>query len=460
MGKSWDSSGIAYSFELWQECLRVLKPGGHVLAFGGTRTWHRLAVAIEDAGFEIRDNIAWVYGSGFPKSHNISKAIDKHLANETLSKELLPDEKAFCEWMQQYSGITISQSKEVLGSARFISGQVEIVNTATADKPHLGRRAMIPTFQAWQKIKPLLAVEAPEWVEALVKEPPKPALEHPNEWNSGKGQGTSGTNEYAGWGTALKPAHEPIVVARKPVIGTVAENVLQWGVGGINIDATRIGTEIRETWSAGGQNYKVSNPEPWQESKHMVTGRWPANIILDEHTAELLDEQSGILKSGAMNSITKGHDEETFNTYGKQYVRRVVNQASSGGASRFFYVAKASKRDRNEGLDELPEQILTGRDEGQDERQVPYKTRSNPVKNTHPTVKPTALMQYLIRLVTPDNGVVLDPFAGSGSTGKAAILEGKQFIGIELTEEYLPIIEGRLTHAYETMQQQKEDDLF
>lgn len=310
MGKSWDSTGIAYNVELWQQCLRVLKPGGHLLAFGGTRTWHRLAVAIEDAGFEIRDNIAWLYGSGFPKSHNISKALDK----------------------------------------------IEPINSA----------------------------------------------------------------EWQGWGTALKPAHEPIVVARKPIQGTVAGNVLKYGTGAINIDGTRIGDEIISVHNApsgtfaGGEQDRGSDTQSYREH----TGRFPANIILDEYTAELLDQQAD--------------------------------------ASKFFYVAKASKRDRNEGLEELPDQILTGRDEGQDDRQVPYKTRSNTVKNIHPTVKPTALMQYLIRLVVPPNGLVLDPFTGSGSTGKAAILEGKRFVGIEMTEEYLPIIAGRLKHAYETL----DRDLF
>jgi DNA modification methylase len=462
MGKSWDSSGIAYSVELWRECLRVLKPGGHLLAFGGTRTWHRLAVAVEDAGFEIRDNIAWLYGSGFPKSHNISKAIDKYLSNENLSKDLLPDEQAFCEWMQQHSGITISQSKEVLGSARFITGQVEIVNTATADKPHLGRRAMIPTFAAWQKIKPLLAVEAPEWVEALVKEPPKPAIEHPNEWNSGKGEGTSGTNEYAGWGTALKPAHEPIVVARKPLIGTVAQNVLTHGVGGLNIDASRVATDEVITNHSRSEQASISKgkfgdsvAQETHQTPGQILGRWPANIILDEYTAELLDQQSGTLTSGALKAGRQIADVNVNFKSGVD-VDYYESKANSGGASRFFYVAKASKRDRNEGLDELPIQrpdLRTSTGMGTfEEKGV------QPQRNFHPTVKPTALMQYLIRLVTPDNGVVLDPFAGSGSTGKAAILENKHFIGIEVTPEYLPIIKGRLQHAYETLD--SKEDLF
>jgi len=399
MNKTWDSTGIAYSIELWRECLRVLKPGGHLLAFGGTRTWHRLAVAVEDAGFEIRDNIAWLYGSGFPKSHNISKAIDKLYGAE----------------------------REVVG--------------IRADK---GR---VTTFGGGET-KPTMETA--------------PATDEAKQWD--------------GWGTALKPAHEPIVVARKPLIGTVAENVLQHGVGGMNIDASRIGTETIVNGYGeipnGANNLVNSDKERNRDGETIVQGRWPANIILDEYTAELLDEQSGILTSGAMNSVTKGHDEETFNTYGKQYVRRVVNQASSGGASRFFYVAKANKRDRNEGLHELPEVLgkeMTGRAEGsagllrvREDGSIgenPYAGKSGKAKNFHPTVKPTALMQYLIRLVTPDNGIVLDPFTGSGSTGKAAILEGKQFIGIELTEDYLPIIIGRLKHAEQTLTL-KEDDLF
>jgi len=398
MGKTWDNSGIAYSVELWQQCLRVLKPGGHLLAFGGTRTWHRLAVAIEDAGFEIRDNIAWLYGSGFPKSHNISKAIDK---------------------MQ---GVKF-EAKPASGVG-FMNSNDDGYNTTLNQLTRIG-------------------------------------------------ESTDEAKEWDGWGTALKPAHEPIVVARKPVIGTVAENVLQYGTGALNIDATRIGSQGATTRSHQADYPKNANGTEdrsgsWARTGHKIEevnqGRWPANIILDEYTAELLDQQSGISKSLSHN---RPHDTKwgfgVGNDNSKEYDYETGRSgySDSGGASRFFYVAKANKRDRNEGLDELPEQILTGRDAGQDKRQVPYKTRSNPVKNTHPTVKPTALMQYLIRLVTPENGTVLDPFCGSGSTGKAAILENKQFIGIELTPEYLPIIQGRLEHAYQTMLNKPEaDDLF
>jgi site-specific DNA-methyltransferase (adenine-specific) len=377
--------------------------------------------------------------------------------------------------MQEHSGITISQSKEVLGSARFITGEVEIVNTATADKPHLGRRAMVPTFAAWQKIKPLLAVEAPEWIEALVKEPPKPAIEHPNEWNSGKGQGTSGTNEHVGWGTALKPAHEPIVVARKPLIGTVAQNVLEHGVGGINVDACRIGYKDEADggdWDrfSGHQstktirarldgNHDVDLPERVDNGKQ--DGRWPANIILDEYTATLLPE-SNATGSGKASGFRKGGGDG--NSVGLAGIKNAADGFSdSGSVSRFFYVAKASKRDRNEGLQELEtrhngKMMRPGNNTQEKASEGFERFNTQPSQNFHPTVKPTALMQYLIRLVTPANGVVLDPFAGSGSTGKAAILERKHFIGIEITPEYLPIIEGRFTHAYETLD--SKEDLF
>lgn len=347
MGKKWDSSGIAYSTELWKQCLRVLKPGGHLLSFGGTRTWHRVAVAIEDSGFEVRDSIAWMYGSGFPKSLNVGKATE--------------------------------------------------------------------------------------------------------------------SEQWKGWGTALKPAHEPIVVARKPLIGTVAETVLTHGTGGLNIDGSRIGTE--------GGTEKI-NSEKQSESQNaygtglnggtvsdLNKGRWPANVILDPYTAELLDEQSGVLKSGAVKPTS---DKASGGVYEHGRTFRNVNDflKSEGGASRFFYVAKASKRDRNEGLEELEGRRASamGYDIGLGEAGEGMFKDRNPIKqNFHPTVKPTALMRYLVKLVTPPGGVVLDPFTGSGSTGKAAILEGFDFIGIELTEDYIPIIEGRLKHGVKTKAEEAEN---
>jgi site-specific DNA-methyltransferase (adenine-specific) len=402
MGKSWDNSGIAYNVDVWRECLRVLKPGGHLLAFGGSRTWHRLAVAIEDAGFEMRDSIAWLYGSGFPKSMNIAKAIDK---------------------ASGYEG--------------------EVIGTETVDigmqggSMHAGRGMQLAERQIRS-----LSPEAQTW---------------------------------DGWGTALKPAFEPIVVGRKPLIGTVAENVLEWGVGGLNIDATRIGTDTISVHNAptgsfaGGEQDRGSDTNSYKEH----VGRWPANIILDEYTAQLLDKESGISKSVGGNQNNR-KTAKSFISGTKTTQSNVPSgYGDIGGASRFFYVAKANKKDRNEGLDNLVAQESAGKGNGLGRLcaicgasilkpcECPDRTFVNPPKqNFHPTVKPTALMQYLVRLVTPQGGTVLDPFTGSGSTGKAALLENKQFIGIELTEEYLPIIAGRLAHAANTIEKEKGDDLF
>jgi site-specific DNA-methyltransferase (adenine-specific) len=395
MGKSWDNSGIAYSVELWTECMRVLKPGGHLLAFGGSRTWHRLAVAIEDAGFEMRDSIAWLYGSGFPKSMDISKAIDKAAGAE---RDKVP-----------------------------ATGSLHKNKNLNDD--------------SWSKIgqdNPLM-------------DSAQPATDEAKKWQ--------------GWGTALKPAFEPVVVARKPLIGTVAANVLAYGTGGLNIDASRIGTEERTNQPAGSAGLLDRNSFPNGSQPQTVQGRWPANIILDPYTAELLDEQSGISNSGKIG-VTRQATSFNANTYGDG-IGKLSGQSrgdfgDSGGASRFFYVAKASKKDRNEGLEELPE-VKVGSFNGNaiqsDGNKIGAKPDkpNEPGRNFHPTVKPTALMEYLIKLITPEGGIVLDPFTGSGSTGKAALLNGYQFIGIELTDEYLPIIEGRLKWANEQANQKEEE---
>lgn len=398
MGKSWDSSGIAYSTELWTECLRVLKPGGHLLAFGGSRTWHRIAVAIEDSGFQVRDSIAWLYGSGFPKSLDISKAIDKAAGAE----------------------------REVVGPYRYAGRKTEPSGPLNGDNTY-GQYGI------------------PDGVTA-------PATPEAQQWE--------------GWGTALKPAFEPVVVARKPLIGTVAENVLTHGTGGLNIDGSRIGTEGGGTTCTdrdesgncvGHQNANTSlGGGIMRHGPKYEAGRWPSNVILDPYTAELLDEQSGVSKDGvAVNRNRIG--QKPNDVYGKfGNLTEDVGFGGSGGASRFFYVAKASKRDRNEGLEELEPQRHSDRKNAEGVGGDNPRNRTNEAKqNFHPTVKPTDLMRYLIKLVTPPGGVVLDPFTGSGSTGKAAILEGFDFIGIELTEEYLPIIEGRLAHA-ERMRAEEE----
>jgi site-specific DNA-methyltransferase (adenine-specific) len=398
MGKSWDSSGIAYSVELWQECLRVLKPGGHLLAFGGSRTWHRIAVAIEDAGFDVRDSIAWLYGSGFPKSLDIAKSIEAKLTTGSANKNSFRLLNGTTENRRDAGGVSEKHSENDRPADY----------TETAEGDYL--RTLEPTTD-----------EAKQW---------------------------------QGWGTALKPAFEPVVVARKPLVGTVAANVLLWGVGGLNIDGSRI---AGDSWGSrpahspkevfeGGWTPKATESAP--------AGRWPANIILDEYTAGLLDEQSGVSTSLSHNrpQATKwGFGVHQDNSKQYDYETGQTGYGDTGGASRFFYVAKASKKDRNEGLEDLEAQRHADRESADGGDGDNPRNRTNHAKqNFHPTVKPTALMEYLVKLVTPPGGTVLDPFTGSGSTGKAALLNGFKFIGIELTEDYLPIIEGRLKHAAET----------
>jgi site-specific DNA-methyltransferase (adenine-specific) len=402
MGKSWDSSGIAYNVEVWRQCLRVLKPGGHILAFGGSRTWHRLAVAVEDAGFELRDSIAWIYGSGFPKSLDVSKAIDKAAGaeREVVGEKVSPD------------GIPYA-SRRVNASGPAVGGN------AFGDYGNGGHLETSPATP-----------EAVKW---------------------------------QGWGTALKPAFEPVVVGRKPLTGTVAANVLEWGVGGLNIDGTRIphaSVNDLEKHSKGVQAMKERGgvmADSWKNSSDLSgandvssAGRWPSNVMLDEFTAGLVDQQSGDVK-GKVG--VKQLNQMQFTVAGNQTGKKYASQAGlgdSGGASRFFYVAKASKRDRNEGLDDL-EAKYSSRDNGFSDT---ISDTKQPRANFHPTVKPTELMRNLIRLVTPLGGTVLDPFTGSGSTGKAAILEGMQFVGCELTPEYLPIIEGRINYAVSVKEQE------
>jgi site-specific DNA-methyltransferase (adenine-specific) len=397
MGKKWDSSGIAYSVELWQQCLRVLKPGGHLLSFGGTRTYHRVAVAIEDAGFELRDSIAWLYGSGFPKSMDVSKAIDKAAGAE---REVIGTKIA------SPKGISQAESRSDSAAGAY-GGETKEID-----------------------------ITAPSTLEA-------------KQWD--------------GWGTALKPAFEPVIVARKPIEGTVANNVLKWGTGGLNIDGSRIGSETMgggtmPAMASGDSIVGRNQGAERKENTNTSTGRWPANIILDPYTAELLDEQSGDRQAGAFPKRADRTTNQIFK-YGLQERDERIN-LDSGGASRFFYVAKASKRDRNEGLEELEDSqtlFASGSNLHNNGDGTP-RNKEATVKNFHPTVKPTSLMEYLIKLVTPPNGTVLDPFTGSGSTGKAAILQGFDFIGIEMTEEYLPIIEGRLKHAEAMVAEAKEQD--
>tara|TARA_R100000541_G_scaffold1884_1_gene6889 strand:+ start:4920 stop:6041 length:1122 start_codon:yes stop_codon:yes gene_type:complete len=317
MGKKWDYD--VPSVAIWREALRVLKPGGHLLAFAGSRTYHRMAVNIEDAGFEIRDQIMWLYGSGFPKSHNVSKAIDKAAGVEPIKAQ---------------------------------------------------------------------------------------------QWD--------------GWGTQLKPAHEPIVVARKPLIGTIVENVLEHGTGGLNIDGCRISTD----------EYK--QPE----------GRFPANIIHDG--SEEVLERFPHTKSGEGKPHHVTRESQSQSMSGKNYANRTLNTfGDEGSASRFFYCAKASKAERDAGCEEIEPQDMGRNQSSLDGGKMltgSGNERSNEKNNFHPTVKPIALMEYLCRLVTQPEGTVLDPFMGSGTTGIAASRLGFKFIGIEMTPEYIELAATRIAH--------------
>ena len=360
MGKGWDASGIAYRVDLWQEVLRVLKPGGHLLAFGGTRTAHRLACGIEDAGFEIRDSIAWMYGSGFPKSLDVSKAIDK-----------------------------------AAGAER---GKVRHPSAATAYSSKAGNH------RPWMDEAAALGYREVD----------------------GDTPATPAAQQWQGWGTALKPAHEPIVVARKPLIGSVAANVLAHGTGALNVDGCRIAGEPdrasgwSKTGSKGGPNDAMSGDNYDRDPKpDNPAGRWPANVILDESQAAELDRQSGVTTGTVgMGKTTGGFRFMNGDTETVQKFDRGLTDI--GGASRFFYTAKANNSERPRVGDVA-----------------------------HPTVKPLDLMQYLVRLVTPPGGTVLDPFAGSGTTAEACIIEGFRCITIELTAEYLPLIAQRLTKPIE-----------
>lgn len=391
MGKSWDASGVAYDVTVWQECLRVLKPGGHLLSFGGSRTYHRMACAIEDAGFQIRDQIMWVYGSGFPKSLNVSKSIEGLLitgsANKTAFKKLAGEQVERGDW-----GIAKQQ---------FTHGQRDTNYDETASATRLGKL--------------------------------EPTTDEAKEWD--------------GWGTALKPAHEPIVLARKPLDGTVANNVLKHGVGGINIDGCRVGNETRTYggMSANQPDVGTFRDDNWtpKEIEVTVAGRFPANFIHDgsDEVLQLFPDTKG----GTWNT-TKG--ARHFNNDGEPTgYETSKSDSSTGSAARFFYCAKASKKDRNEGLDHMPARRASamGYDIGLGEAgEGMFKDRNPQKQNFHPTVKPTDLMRYLCRLITPPNGTVLDPFTGSGSTGKAATLEGFNFIGIEQSPEYIEIAKARI----------------
>lgn len=447
MGKDWDS--FVPGPELWRECYRVLKPGGHALVFAGSRTVDLMGIALRLAGFEMRDTLAWVYGSGFPKSLNVAKAIER--------LEISAIERKFCQWIRDESGLT----SDDIGTDRFHAIRVEIVNTATADAPRWGRRALIPTAAAWSKIRAMVKADVPDWVDACVKDPPKPPITHPGQWRGGAGEGVTGDGPWAGWGTALKPAREPILLVRKPLDGTVAQNVLAHGVGGLNIDGCRVPTnenlnggaysgERREKTGAWQSSDRVdgkgSGFRPGAGEFTPPAGRWPPNLLLT-HLPECRAVGTREGKVDGIEAVSAwacalGCPVAALNAKSGQLTRGSGDEQArlgdAGGASRFFptfdwaleleetdvglgllYCAKAGRGERNAGV---------------------------PAGNIHPTVKPIKLMQWLVRLITPPGGQVLDPFMGSGTTGVACVLEGFDFTGMEKDPTYLRIAEARIQH--------------
>jgi len=474
MGKKWDYD--VPSVELWTEVFRVLKEGGYLLSFSGTRTQHRMAVNIEDAGFEIRDMIAWVYGSGFPKSHNIGKALDKR--NGKTTEEFI----ALGEYIKEKRG-NLPQNKI---SKLFPSKTGGL--TGCVSNWELGRN--VPTKEQWTILKRELnlnnnfdylinRIEAEREVIGKQTNIANKGNENTGryQWNT-EGQerkesiditipSTEQAKQWEGWGTALKPALEPITMARKPFKTTVAENVLKNGVGGINIDGCRVeydkkdldgrlnhsnkykdGYGDKERSMYGGNSLLESKTKK-QIAAVNIKGRFPANFIHDGSN-EVKDLFPNNIRMSSSIGI-KRKAGFSFNVGESENQKgQTISATNKGSASRFFYCAKASKQDRNEGLEGFEYKRKADRKIADGKGGENPRNRTNTEKqNHHPTVKPTELMRYLVRLITPKNGIVLDCFMGSGSTGKACALEGFNFVGIELDKDYCEIAKARIDKAIE-----------
>ncbi len=462
------------------EALRVLKPGGTMLIFGGTRTYHRLACGIEDAGFILKDCIMYLYGSGFPKATDISKQLDKQDAVLKRRQRQL----RFTEWMRS-TGLSATQCSLLMGT------ESEAGHYFTAgEQPH------IATKEHFDKLRPHIKTVVPEWVEELIAErtvesenfkkrenvtkqkadifgeftekQKKTGNHHADGskscWDVGADMikvdvnitlsKTAEAKLWNGWKShGLKPAYEPILVAMKPNDGTYANNAIKHGVSGLNINEARIPTDEEITnHSRGAESavskgkYGDSSAQETHQTDGQKQGRFPANVILDEEAGAMLDEQSGESKSNVRRISETENTKIQNEIYGKGYVRQEGGVFDTGGASRFFYCAKASKKERNAGCGGGGTGTTHDATFGECEKANWKKVNGN----HHPTVKPLALMRYLCKLTkTPTGGIVLDPYAGSGTTLVACIKEGREYIGIEREKEYCEIAECRMKEACE-----------
>lgn len=490
MGKGWDHA--VPGKEYWVEALRVIKPGGHLLAFGGARTYHRMVCAIEDAGFEIRDQIQWIYAQGFPKSHNFgckctgdpipynhekttesdSESYLRSMPKADLSSSIpivSPEDETVFPSLQKQSlqecGVKTGDGDEIRKESGMERGsdiqeeqgklhRAEVCEmsdrtSGNGEEGRLYHGASSSDGQAFESDITQNGGCASSRSQYSKQQYRKSRIipRQSNSQNCGMGscEVCGGLIGFEGYGTALKPAHEPIVVAMKKCQGTFKQNAGTWGQAGINIDGCRIKTKdnIKEDSNPNirhrkfNTQYEVRNTENYIPSEH---GRWPANVILDEEAGKILDEQRGI---GRSNGNSRTTSSDCYSGGFKAVSREYSHLNDKGGASRFFYCAKASSSERSEGLDDLPDQIGGGMCST-----VSGDSRTGAItvqKNNHPTVKPLKLMEYLVKLVMPPkDGILLDPFAGSGTTILAAKRLGFNAIGIEKEEEYCKIARERV----------------
>ena len=426
MGKAWDA--FVPPVAVWDEAMRVLKPGGHLLAFAGSRTFDLMALAIRLAGFDVRDSIAWLYGSGFPKSRDVSDAMQRFLTDgpqsvEAAARPGIYEVTAFLRAARDAAGWTNRRIDELFGT----NGMAGHWTTS-------GTQPAVPSPRQWQALKDSLGFDdsMDELAASLA------STERPEDWGANGpsdsfpgslSNGRDGAASAGGWGTALKPAFEPVVVARKPLAGTVASNVLTHGTGALNIDGCRVEGEPRTTHADGNKRTRNDGPTMREgfgiksEPTPAPSGRWPTNVVLDESQAAELDRQSGTSTSRRA-VLTSSPGDVYAGGKGLPSHTGEYGYDDAGGASRFFptfrYEAKA-----------------------------PTSERPRTGETAHPTVKPLDLMRWLVRLVTPPGGLVLEPFAGSGTTAEACVIEGLRCIAIEREADYLPLIVQRLTKPIE-----------